>query len=101
MHRLTMLAMAEAARGDAAAAEQATQELIRAHAEDNPWRIAVVYAYRGDAERTFEWLERAVTARDPRIINTLTNPDLERYHSDPRFIAICQRAGLVLPAAGR
>lgn len=96
MHRLTMIAMAEAARGDTAAAEQATQELIRAHAEDNPWRIAVVYAYRGDAERTFEWLERAVTARDPRIINTVTNPDLERYHSDPRFVAFCERAGLWL-----
>jgi serine/threonine-protein kinase len=101
MHRLTMIAMAETARGDTAAAEQATQDLIRAHAEDNPWRIAVVYAYRDDAERTFEWLDRAVTAHDPRIINTVTNPDLERYHSDPRFIAICKRAGLALPPAAR
>ena len=94
MYRLMALAEAETARGDSAAADQALQDLIREHAEDNPWRVAVVYAFRGDADNAFEWLERAYAARDPRVINTASNPELERLHSDPRFAAFCQRAGL-------
>lgn len=96
-YRLTAVSLAQAARHDQAAADEALRELIERHAADNPFRIAVVYAYRNEGDKLFEWLERAYTEHDPRVINTLSEQLLKPFRADPRFIAFCQRVGLPLP----
>ncbi|HEX8280243.1 MAG TPA: hypothetical protein VF551_02605 [Chthoniobacterales bacterium] len=95
------IALAETARGDQAAADAALGQLIREHSADNPWRIAVVYAYRGEGEKMFEWLERAYAIRDPRMINTATHPYFDRYRADPRMVAICDKVRLPVPPTAR
>ncbi len=42
-----------------AASDAALEQFIAKYAQSWPYNIAAVYAYRGDADRAFEWLERA------------------------------------------
>jgi len=91
------IALAQAARADRAEADAALKVLIDAHGEEIPFRIAGVYAYRKEPDKVFEWLDRAYTLHDPRLITLLADPFLRPYHSDPRFAALCQRMGLPVP----
>ena len=97
MYRRMGIALAEAARGDRAAADEALRMMIAEQAEENPWRIAVVYAFRREPDKMFEWLDRAYTLRDPRMLNLRSQEFFEPYNSDPRFIALCQKVGLPVP----
>jgi serine/threonine-protein kinase len=97
MYRRMGIALAEAARGDRAAADEALRMMIAEQAEENPWRIAVVYAFRREPDKMFEWLDRAYTLRDPRMLNLRSQEFFEPYNSDPRFIALCEKVGLPVP----
>jgi serine/threonine-protein kinase len=97
IYRRTAIALAQAARGDHAAADEALRELIEHHANDNPFRVALVYSFRGEADEAFDWLERAYVAHDPRVINTASDSFLRALHSDPRFAAFCRKVGLTPP----
>jgi hypothetical protein len=58
-----------------------------------------VYALRKDADKTFEWLERARTNRDPGITHLLTDPFILRFKDDARFAAFCVQVGLPIPGS--
>jgi hypothetical protein len=45
----------------------------------------------------FEWLDRAYTLRDPRMINLMSQEFFNPHHSHPRFIALCEKVGLAAP----
>ena len=89
--------LAQQTRGDQPEADAAVNMLIERHAADDPLGIAVVYAYRGEADKVFAWLDRAYALHEPRLIGNLTNPFLERYRSDPRFAALCHKMSLPAP----
>ena len=91
------VALAQAARGDRAEADAALEVLIDAHGGEAPSRVAGVYAYRKEPDKVFEWLERAYALHEPRLIGLLADPLLRAYHSDPRFVALCQKIGLPAP----
>jgi serine/threonine-protein kinase len=97
IYRRTAVALAQAAHGDRPAADEALRELIEHHAHDNPFRIGLVYSFRGEADKAFEWLERAYMAHDPRVINTASDEFLRPLHGDPRFAAFCRKVGLTPP----
>jgi len=96
-YRLTGIALAQVARHDQAAADEALRLLIERHAADNPFRIALVCAYRKEADKVFEWLERAFAEHDPRVINTASEEFLKPFRGDPRFTAFCRKVGLPVP----
>ena len=60
---------------------------------DDP-SMPLLYALRNDADRTFEWLDRAWSKRDPGIEYLLTDPLILRFRDDPRFAAFCRKVGL-------
>ena len=91
------IALAHTARGNRAASDAALATMIERHGADNPFRVSLIYALRGEADKVFEWLERAYEAHDPRVINTTSEDLLKPYHSDPRFIAFCRKVGLTPP----
>ena len=95
--RAAAIALAQAARGDRAAADDALNLLIDAHGEDFPFRIAGVSAYRKEPDKAFEWLERAYALHDPRLITLLADPLLRPYQSDARFAALCKKMRLPVP----
>jgi TolB-like protein/Tfp pilus assembly protein PilF len=94
MWRDEALALAQQIGGDRAAADTTLKTLIDHWADQGPYQIAEVYALRRDVDKTFEWLERAWTARDPGISYLLYDPFILRYRDDPRFGAFCKKVGL-------
>ncbi|HJU25856.1 MAG TPA: tetratricopeptide repeat protein, partial [Rhodanobacteraceae bacterium] len=92
------MALAKYAAGDSAGANAALQELIRRYADAAPFQIASAYAMRKDPDAAFQWLDRAWKARDPGVSTLLYDPFLLAYRNDPRFAALCAKAGLPPPA---
>ena len=84
---------------DRAAADAALKMLIDRHSLLAPFQIAEVYAVRKDADKLFEWLERAWSARDPGIQYLLSDPLLRPYQHDPRFAEFCRKVRLPAPGS--
>jgi TolB-like protein/Flp pilus assembly protein TadD len=95
--RTYALALAHFANGDRAEADAALQELHDRFADTGAFQIAVVYALRKDADKVFEWLDRALETRDPGVTLVLYAPFLDAYHKDPRFAAFCRKMKLPVP----
>lgn len=90
-------ALALSAGGDRAAADAALQDFIVEDAENSSMQIASVYAYRKDADKTFEWLEKANKANDSGLVQMLADPYIMAMQSDPRFAPFCRKVGLPVP----
>ncbi len=91
--RLIGLPMAWQAVGDETRSADALAELIGKYGEHASYNIAYVYAYRGDADKAFEWLDRAVTYRDPGLPEVSVNPLFANIHDDPRWLPFLRRIG--------
>ena len=61
----------------------------------SPMDFAVVYAGLGDADSTFQWLEKAYQARAIRI-HELGSMYFDSVRSDPRYAGLVRRVGLPL-----
>lgn len=71
--------------------------VAKAIAEDTAllgYQIAQAYAVRGDADKTFEWLERARIARDPGTRSALVDPLMLRFRADPRLAEFARQLAL-------
>jgi adenylate cyclase len=74
--------------------DAALNELIKNDTETAAYQIAEVYAYRGEKDKAFEWLERARRQRDPGLGDLRKDPLLESLHDDPRWNAFLHTMGL-------
>ena len=85
---------------DHAAADTALQRLIETDGQSKggAYAIARVYALRGDADRTFEWLQRDWDRRDAGVHDVLFDPLLLRFRDDARFIEYCKTTRLPPPS---
>jgi TolB-like protein/Tfp pilus assembly protein PilF len=92
--------VAHARRRDAASLE-ALRTLIDTDAEGAAYQIAEGYAYRGEADLAFEWLERAYRQRDPGLGTMKTAPFLRGLHGDPRWQPLLEKMGLAEKAGLR
>jgi len=88
---------------DRAAADSALATMIARYADTWAYQIAEIYAIRNDADKTFEWLDRAWNTRDGGLVILLYDPLVLRYKDDPRFADFCRKVGVPTPAevAGR
>ncbi len=57
----------------------------------SPMNFALVYAGLGDANSTFEWLEKAYQARETRL-SELPSMYFDSLRSDPRYAVLLRRA---------
>jgi hypothetical protein len=57
--------------------------------------FALVYAGLGYADATFRWLEKAYDARTTRV-HELASPYYDSLRSDPRYVNLMKRIGLLL-----
>lgn len=93
--RLWALAIIHHAAGSAAESDGALGELIGKYAKDSAYQIAEVHAARGEADATFEWLDRAYIERDTGLTGIKTAPSFCSLHRDPRWDALLNKIGLV------
>lgn len=94
IHAMTGTAMAEFSLGHRAQSQQALDVLIAAHAQDRAFRVAQVYAWRGEPDQAFIWLQRAYAQRDADLTYIKYEPLLAKLHPDPRFDAMLDTLGL-------
>jgi TolB-like protein len=93
--RATLLPIATFALGRRAEAKQLLEEAVRAHGEDQPSNIAAAYAYMGDADSAFAWLDRAYQARSPFLLYfKASKRDFKSISSDPRYTAFLRKMNL-------
>jgi TolB-like protein/DNA-binding winged helix-turn-helix (wHTH) protein/Tfp pilus assembly protein PilF len=59
-----------------------------------PVRVALVHIALGETDRAFEWLEKAMEARDWQMGLLNVEPAFDPLRSDRRFAALVERVGL-------
>ena len=57
---------------------------IEKYQNDSAFQIAEIYAYRGETDKAFEWLERAYKQRDGGLSQIKGDPLLRSLERDPR-----------------
>ena len=91
--RLLGLSAAYHALGRKAESDAALDEVIRKYERTMPTNIAWVFAFRGEGDRTFEWLNKAVEYRDIALGTIPFDPWWRIMHSDPRWLPLLRRMG--------
>ncbi|MEN8144423.1 MAG: BTAD domain-containing putative transcriptional regulator [Gemmatimonadota bacterium] len=59
-----------------------------------PFRVANAYAWAGQLDSAFVWLDRAIEARDPYVPEIAIRPVMEPYRADPRYKQVLRRLKL-------
>jgi TolB-like protein len=93
--RATNIAMAEHSLGHARESQQALDDAIAKTAQTSAYQIAEAYAWRGEKDKAFEWLERAYRQRDGGLTQLKTDPLFASLRSDPRFKAMLRKINLL------
>ena len=91
--KLTGLAVAQHALGRAAESDAALATLTANHAQDAAYYIATVYAHRGEHDRAFEWLDKAVANHNQNLFTIASEPQFDRLHDDPRWLSLLRKLG--------
>jgi len=89
-------ALAYSALGRQTDADAALQKLINDYHEQAAYQIGEVYAFRGEADRAFQWLEVARSHKDAGVAAIKGDPLLKNLYKDPRYAAFLQKMGLPL-----
>lgn len=97
--RLTGLSMAllalERRQGreleEASPSVAALAELLEKYGESMTYNIAYVYAYRGNNDAAFQWLENAISAKDPGLGAILTETLFRNLHDDARWLPLLRK----------
>jgi len=92
--RLIGTAMAYDGLGRKAEADAALAKLEADHRTAAPYNIAYVYGARGDADRAFLWLDRALEYEDPGLSEIVAEPFFAKIHDDPRWLPFLRKRGL-------
>jgi tetratricopeptide (TPR) repeat protein len=91
--RMIGLPLAYCALGRKADTDATLNALIAKYEKDGPYNIAHVYAFCGDADKAFEWLDKAVTYQDPGLSEIVTENLFDNIHSDPRWLPFLRKIG--------
>ena len=83
--RLTGLAITEHEAGNLEASDQALHALSLRFGDTAAYQVAEVYAWRGESNSAFEWLNRALAQQDAGVMYLKFDPLMRRLHGDPRY----------------
>jgi TolB-like protein/Tfp pilus assembly protein PilF len=87
-------AMAEYTLGNAAAAQAALEQLVNEYAVTSAYQIAEVYAWRGEHDAAFAWLERAYRQHDGGMTYLRHDRIFAPLRNDPRYKALLRKMNL-------
>jgi TolB-like protein/predicted Ser/Thr protein kinase/lipoprotein NlpI len=90
--RMIGLAMAYPALGRKADSDNALAALIAKHEQDDSLDIAIVYAFRGEVDQAFAWLDKALEHHE--LLSGIVATNLfDKIHSDPRWLPFLRKIG--------
>jgi len=78
---------------DSAASNAALNDLIEKHEHDTAYNIAYVFAFREEADKAFEWLQKAVAYNDTGLSEIVTETLFDNIRSDNRWLAFLESIG--------
>src|SRR6266550_2171369 len=93
-YRRFELALAHYARGDRPAADAALSEMIARDRNLLAYQIAEVYAWRGETDKAFEWLQISFDNHDTGTLSLLIDPLTRSLRGDPRYKSMLEKIGL-------
>jgi TolB-like protein/Tfp pilus assembly protein PilF len=85
-YRLVGLAIVHHALGQVAESDAALAELIERYERQLTIGVASALAFRGEADRAFDWLEKAVQYKNPLLSLTAATILFANLHDDPRWL---------------
>jgi TolB-like protein/Tfp pilus assembly protein PilF len=91
--RTVGLPLAYHALGDRANYDASVARMIEVNQKKWPSLIATVFAYSGQSDRAFEWLDRAVASHDPNLATIAIEPLCAGLFADPRWKAFLRKIG--------
>jgi TolB-like protein/Tfp pilus assembly protein PilF len=92
--RLFGAALAEHDLGNPGKSQRALDEIIQRWPYVAAYQIAEVYAWRGEKDAAFAWLQRASEQNDGGLITFKVDPLLRKLRGDPRYAALLKRLHL-------
>ena len=92
--RLHGAALAHHSLGHAQESQQLLDELMAKYAYSAAYQIAQIYAWRGEKDRAFEWLDRARAQRDGGLTNVKLDPLLRGLRGDARYRSLLRAINL-------
>jgi hypothetical protein len=85
--------MAYQAVGRKTDSDASLDDMMAKHKETAAYNIAYVLAFRGEADRAFEWLDKAVAYGDRGVAGTAVEPLFANLHDDPRWLPFLRQLG--------
>ena len=92
--KLSGEALAYHALGRREESDKSLKKLIATHQNDAAYQIAEAYAYRGEVDNAFAWLDRSYRQRDPGTPEFKTDPLMKSLRQDPRYTALLKKMRL-------
>jgi TolB-like protein/Flp pilus assembly protein TadD len=92
--QLAGLAMAYHALGRKPESDAALARIVREQADLLAFEIAEAYAFRGDVDSAFHWLERAYAQKDSGLIYIKGDLPLRKLEGDPRYKVFLEKMNL-------
>jgi len=96
-YRRLELALAHYARGNQAAADAALADMVANDRNLLAYQIAEVYAWRGETDKAFVWLQISYDNHDTGILSLLIDPLMRGLRSDPLYKSMVEKVGLPTP----
>jgi TolB-like protein len=91
--RMVGLPMVYHAVGRGSDSAAALSALIGKYEKDCPFNIAYTYAFRGEADKAFAWLDKAIEYQDPGIGDIVVENLFDNIHTDPRWLPFLRKIG--------
>ena len=93
-YRRFELSLAHYARGDRPAADTALADLIARDRDVMAYQITEVYAWRGETDKAFEWLQTSLDNHDTGLLSLLIDPLMHSLRQDSRYDTMLAKVGL-------
>jgi TolB-like protein len=91
-YRLTGTAMAYFALGRRADSDAALAQMVKNHADHHAGEIAFVFAFRGESDEAFRWLDRAYAQKESNLAGIKSERRI--LDGDPRYKAFLKKMNL-------
>ncbi|MEO5858410.1 MAG: tetratricopeptide repeat protein [Pyrinomonadaceae bacterium] len=88
------LAIVNAKAGHSSNSDRLFEELEQAYVAGDAFQLAEVCAVRGEVDKAFGWLDRALEERDPGITHARVSTHLRSLYGDPRWDLLTEKLGL-------
>ena len=91
--RLFGLALAHHSLGDKAESDAALAETVAKYDKDAAYNIAYIHAWRGETDKAFQWLDKAIEYKDSGLPMVAIEPLFASLHEDPRWLPFLRKQG--------